>query len=275
MAKHFTWFKFEWDAWREDRDLRRCSKQTKGFWIDCIALMEKEEVYFLEGTPEELCRDIVATREEFDNSVRELHRTNAATISKSQGRVKIVSRRILKRVNLTEYNRLKQAERRCQLKVKVKSKGTSKDIEILESFSYEKDKKEGKESAAGTGGKPPLREIFFGTLEAGLTERMGITTLPNQREWHQRVFEWAFLNDRTTDAVLETYDLMKKGFWKNKSVSPKSLADNIPNLETLRAEVKGGEPSAKVNGQPTQREAIATEQARIERERTQELGGVQ
>lgn len=126
---------------------------------------------------------------------------------------------------------------------------------------------------ADAGGKPPLREIFFGTIEAGLSERMGIKTLPNQREWHQRVFEWAFINNFTTDAVLETYDLMKKGFWKTKSVSPKSLADNIPNLSILRSEIGNG--GTQVSGQPTQREAIAAEQARIKAENAQHIGGVQ
>jgi hypothetical protein len=94
--------------------------------------MEKEDVYFLEGRPEELCRDLVATRDEFDRSIAELRRTNAATISKNQGLVKIVSRRILKRVNLTEYNRLKKEESRSRLNVKSKSKAPSKNKSIRE-----------------------------------------------------------------------------------------------------------------------------------------------
>lgn len=85
-------------------------------------------------------------------------------------------------------------------------------------------------------GKPPLREIFLGKVEAALASRMGIKTLPNRHDWHQRLL-WAFTNDFTPEAVIETYDLMKKGFWANKSVSAKSLVDNIPNLEALRAEV--------------------------------------
>jgi hypothetical protein len=106
------WFKFEWDAWRDDRQLKRCCKETRGFWVDCIAEMESQETYFLEGTPDELCRVVVATSGEFDRSIAELSRTGAATVEKSQGVVKIISRRLLRKLNLTEYNRLKKQEQR-------------------------------------------------------------------------------------------------------------------------------------------------------------------
>lgn len=99
-----------------------------------------------------------------------------------------------------------------------------------------KEKEDGPDAPTDPGGQPPLREIFLGTVEAGLAARMGIKTLPNRRDWHQRLL-WAFDNDFTPEAVLETYDLMKKGFWLNKSVSAKSLVDNIPNRDALRAEL--------------------------------------
>ncbi len=143
------WFKFEWDGWRNDPQLRRCCKETKGFWIDCIAAMEELGTYFLEGTPEDICRDVVATRQEFDRSISELFRTNAATIYISSLKnseisvknlqkidanheiVKIVSRRLLKKANLTEYNRLKKRESRGHKNVKVDvktlSRASSKD----------------------------------------------------------------------------------------------------------------------------------------------------
>jgi len=114
--KHWTWFKFDWKAWRHDPLLRRCSKETRGFWIDCIAAMEELDTYFLEGTPEEICREVNATRGEFESSLMELERTGAATIlrndPKCQEIVKLVSRRILKAVSITEYNKIKQRESR-------------------------------------------------------------------------------------------------------------------------------------------------------------------
>jgi len=138
------WFKFEWDDWRNDPQLRRCCKETKGFWIDCIAAMEDLSTYFLQGTKEEICRDIVATSDEFDRSISELIRTGAATIligsqkngeisvknlhkiSENNEIVKIVSRRLLKKSNLTEYNRLKKRESRSRMNVKVNVKAESR-----------------------------------------------------------------------------------------------------------------------------------------------------
>jgi hypothetical protein len=108
------WFKFEWDVWRNDKQLRRCSKETRGFWIDCIAEMESQQTYFLQGTPEEICREVTADRGEFDRSIAELSRHGAATIEKSQETVKIICRRLLKKLSTTEYNRLKQQERRSR-----------------------------------------------------------------------------------------------------------------------------------------------------------------
>jgi hypothetical protein len=92
--------------------------------------MEEQETFFLEGTPEEICREVVADRGEFDRSIAELSRQGAATIEKCQGLVKIVSRRLLKKINLTEYNRLKQREHRQKSTSNESQDPPSKDIEI-------------------------------------------------------------------------------------------------------------------------------------------------
>lgn len=118
--KHFTWFKFDFKLWREDSQLRRCSKETRGFWIDCIALMEESDSCFIEGMPSELCRELSCTMEEFQRSIAELQRTGAATIVRCceetncqcPPKVKIICRHILKAVNLTEYSRLKKRAQR-------------------------------------------------------------------------------------------------------------------------------------------------------------------
>jgi hypothetical protein len=138
--KHFSWFKFDWNAWRHDPQLRRCSKETRGFWVDVISVMEEQDTYFIEGTPEELCRDIVCSEGEFDRSIAELERTKAASIQKGQGFVKIISRRILKARNLTEYNKLKKQEERDRKAVNVMSSDSSKN-RVLE----KKEKKEEEE----------------------------------------------------------------------------------------------------------------------------------
>jgi hypothetical protein len=152
---HRYWCKFEYRLWRNDPELRLCSKETRGFWIDCIASMEDKEVYFLEGTIDEICRDVVCTEGEFKRSIAQLKRTNAATIEQKGRNVKIVSRKILKAVNLREYNRLKKQEERQRRNVKTVSKNSSKDIE----FKEKKEKKE-KDSPNGEPKKnaaPPPR----------------------------------------------------------------------------------------------------------------------
>jgi len=75
--------------------------------------MEEQQTFFIEGTPDEICRDVVADRGEFDRSIAELTRTGAATVERCQEVVKLLSRRLLKKLNLTEYNRIKQQESRA------------------------------------------------------------------------------------------------------------------------------------------------------------------
>jgi hypothetical protein len=146
------WFKFEWSAWRNDKQLRRCSKETRGFWIDCIAAMEEQETFFIEGTPEEICREVVADRGEFDRSIAELSRHGAATIEwlkpdakglstakglKCQEIVKIISRRLLRKISITEYNTLKKRESRLGEMSNPSQRVSLKDIEFKNLRSLE------------------------------------------------------------------------------------------------------------------------------------------
>lgn len=136
--KNHWWFKFEWARWLGARDLHRCSLETRGFWIECIALMEEAETWFLEGTMAELANLIGCSPVIVKRSVDDLERNNAAEImrtkvqknAKSQEIVKIVSRHILKRVNLKEYNKLAKRKERQRKNVKPMSSFPSKELEI-------------------------------------------------------------------------------------------------------------------------------------------------
>jgi uncharacterized protein YdaU (DUF1376 family) len=95
-------------------------------------------------------------------------------------------------------------------------------------------------------------EVFLGTVEAGLTRRMGLKTLPNQRDWHHRL-RWAFANDFSPDDVLECYDLMKAEDWRSGAITAKTLIDNLPNLVNLRGGLtKNG--NGKTSGPTSERE---------------------
>lgn len=130
MTKSNFWFKFEWLAWLNDRDLGRCSLETQGFWVRCICLMEESETWLIEGTVAHIA-NLVGTSEAITKRcIDELRSTGAADIeicqydvnvfsakkstrnAKCQDHVKVVSRRLLKRENLREYNKLQQRKTR-------------------------------------------------------------------------------------------------------------------------------------------------------------------
>lgn len=257
MPKHF-WFKFEWDKWRNDPDLRRCHKEAKGFWIDAIAVMEELDTYFLEGTPEDLCRDLVCTMEEFERSIAELKRTGAASISKNKGRVKIISRKILKDVNLTEYNRLKQQESRARRRVKKASNDSSK--KEIKSLNLKKEESSNSNVECNPAARPNVAaadslpepktapqppppktldvEIFLGRTMAGIANRLGLKSLPDRFDWEKHL-RWAFTNNFSADDVLECYDLMRQQDWRDGPITAKSVASTLPTLKDLRGKITG------------------------------------
>jgi hypothetical protein len=83
--------------------------------------MEESGESFIEGTPEEVANLLGCSMEVLRRCVGELKRTKAAEVVAETNYVKIVSRRLLKKLNLREYNRLKQQERRGQSSVNVVS----------------------------------------------------------------------------------------------------------------------------------------------------------
>jgi hypothetical protein len=245
VSKKNFWFKFEMAAWLGDKALLRCSFETRGFWIQCIAIMEDEEVSFLEGTPGELANLIGCQLDVFERSVAELQRTKAAEIAKSQDFVKIVSRRLVKRYNLREYNRIQKQKEREKRNVKVLSNECSKDIEIksLRDKSLREEKKEipptplGEKPKAGM--MPP--EIHTGVVISGVLKEFGLKKMSHteQREWVQTA-NLAFENDFSPDQFLECLHLLRKQNWRTSAVKPKHVFENLPDLNKLRNEQRNG-----------------------------------
>lgn len=244
MAKKNFWFKFEFAAWRNDLALRRCSLETRGFWLECICLMEDAEVCELEGTPAELANLIGCSKAVFNRCVAELDVTNAASVSKSQGFVKIVSRRKLKAVSVKEYNRLKQRESRERRNVKAVSNDSSKDIEI-KSLRAKREEQE-KEVSNDTSKKPDVPEPVVEAIRTtetltGVLAELGLKKLSNSdaREWtHYSAL--AYENDFTVDQFLECLALLRKQHWRTSAVRAKHVFENLPNLEKIRDEVTNG-----------------------------------
>lgn len=130
MANDNWWFKFDWEEWRGDTDLGRCSLESQGFWIRCICAMHAAEVAELAGTPHELARLIGCFPDELMRCLLELKKNNAADVIIGNGFVSVVSRRRQRELKAKEYNRLQvQAHRqkvKCNDDVKVQSKSKSK-----------------------------------------------------------------------------------------------------------------------------------------------------
>lgn len=157
---HF-WFKFEWDDWLNDRDLGRCSLETQGFWIRSLCLMYEAGTYFLEGRASALASLIGCDIRKFNKCIDELLLENAAEITKSQGNVNILSRRLFKAANLREYNKLMKRKERERKNVKPRSNDSSKikSLRVLE-FKEESTNVDSKEREKSPPAKKPSANDF-------------------------------------------------------------------------------------------------------------------
>lgn len=142
MAKGDWWFKFEWDSWLCDEKLALCTFETQGFWIRCLALMNRADSYELTGTVDQLRRLLGCLPEEVTRCARDLKETGAADVSFGNGSVIITSRRRKRELQDKERNRLQVAKHREKVKsnpdVRRQSKSKSlKQEKKEEESSYE------------------------------------------------------------------------------------------------------------------------------------------
>jgi hypothetical protein len=133
MAKGDWWFKFEFGKWRGDSALRRCSLETKGFWIECIAAMREAGTAHFTGTYDEIARLIGCFPEEAGRCLVELKRTGTADVTLGNGDVTVKSRYIDRELKAKELTRLRvarhRAEGECNADVTIQSKSKSKEQE--------------------------------------------------------------------------------------------------------------------------------------------------
>ena len=106
MPKNW-WFKFDFRTWRTDSSLRRCSLETRGFWMEILCSMYESGTFEVTGTWEELgwlagCPPAVA-----DRCVRELQRTNTADVTLGSDTVTLKSRRLEREAISREQTRLR------------------------------------------------------------------------------------------------------------------------------------------------------------------------
>lgn len=70
----------------------------------------------------------------------------------------------------------------------------------------------------------------------GITQALKVKNLPNKIEW-MNAAEWAFQNDFSAEQFLECFGLMKQQKWRTGAVNPKTVTQNLPELEKLRIDV--------------------------------------
>lgn len=116
MAKNW-WFKFDFKQWRTDSDLRRCSFETRAFWLEVLCVMHEADDWKLEGSYEELGWLIGCGTEVVARCCVELHRTKTADVTLGNGSVTLVSRRLKREANDREQTRLRVRRLRCNADV--------------------------------------------------------------------------------------------------------------------------------------------------------------
>jgi hypothetical protein len=117
MASRNWWFKFDFKAWRSDPQLGMCSMTAQGVWINAICAMMESDSAELSGTIPELCRVIGCFPDELEPAIEELERTGAADVTRRNGCVTLVSRRLKKELTSKVSNTLRQQNFRRNARV--------------------------------------------------------------------------------------------------------------------------------------------------------------
>ena len=184
MAKNW-WFKFDYKIWRTDSSLRRCALETRGFWLECLCVMNEMDSYEVSGTLAELARLLGCESNEVMRCANELKQTKTADVTLGNGTVTLVSRRLKRELNVREQTRLRVQRSRSNADVTLQSKSKSKS-----------NKKEEEK-------------------ERPLSEQKKATRLPNDFIATEELLEWAKVKRPTIDPSLETEKFIN--YWTAKS----------------------------------------------------------
>lgn len=120
MAKNW-WFKLDFKVWRTDSCLRRCSLETRGFWLECLCVMNETDTYEITGTLSELARLLGCESSEVMRCATELKQTKTADVTLGNGSVTLLSRRLKRELNIREQTRLRVQKLRCNADVTLQS----------------------------------------------------------------------------------------------------------------------------------------------------------
>jgi hypothetical protein len=179
------WFKFDFRVWRTDSDLRRCSLETRAFWLEVLCVMHEKGEYKIEGTYEEMGWLIGCAPEVVARCVIELQRTKTADVTLGNGSVTLLSRRLKRELSDREKTRLRVQRHRGNADVTLQSKSKSNKKEIREE----------KEAVS-----PPTPRA---------------TRIPEPFLLTSEMKEWAAARTPSIDLLLETEKFVN--YWRAKS----------------------------------------------------------
>lgn len=226
MAKNW-WFKFDFTRWRTDSDLRRCSLETRAFWLEVLCVMHEADTWKLEGTYEELGWLIGCSPEIVGRCSVELGRTKTADVTLGNGFVTLVSRR-LKR----------EAKDREDTKLRVRKSRGNGDVTDAKQSPLNKQEvisKEKEEDIQSDDASLSFAEQVIG----GIQSILGILQLPNESAWFIEI-ERAQKNSFTVEHCLETFSLMHKQKWRTSAIKAATWYETLPILNKLRDEANNG-----------------------------------
>lgn len=213
MAKKW-WFPFDFRVWRTDSRLRRCSLETRGFWLECLCAMHEEGAFEITGTLEEVGWLIGCAPEVVARCAAELQRTKAADVTLGNGNVTLLSRRLQRDLNDREQTRLRVRKHRSNTDVTIHNNSNSKNKKKKEYMSQATNT-----HTAADWGFPmqPLIDAFpnveFTPAMAGFIE--GRVTPADAEAW-----------SKTIEIYRMNYDPLKRQYLPTKTANLLSVFDS-------------------------------------------------
>jgi hypothetical protein len=217
------WFKFEFNRWRNDSSLRKCSLETKGFWIECICAMREADTDRITGTVDQIARLIGCFPDETRRCLAELESTgtadletcNGACNGKCNGDVTLCNGKV---TLLSRYikNELKDRENlRLRVERHRKNKSSNGDVTL---HSKSKSKSNSKNTLKDSAVESP-EIVHTAPTETAVSpppqKRKIGTRIPDQFFITQPMKDWAADKELNIDLRLETEKFVN--YWRAKA----------------------------------------------------------
>lgn len=185
MAKNW-WFKFDFRIWRTDTALRRCSFETRAFWIEALCVMHETDSDSITGSCEEIARIIGCETALAARCIVELKRTKTADVTDGHGDVTLTSRRLYRELNTRKDNALRKRKQRGEGNVTTESH----DRVISKSKSKSKKEEIREEVATATEPKPSDVEWIESLQQKSIYSKIDV------KDEYERAEVWAEANNR-------------------------------------------------------------------------------